>query len=114
MIEVEGLTKSYGKVQVLRGIDLTVPAGTVFALLGPNGAGKTTAVRILATLIRPDGGTAAVAGHDVVRRPRDVQRAISLTGQYAAVDDLVTGAEKLGMLGRFRRLGRRGARRRPG
>ena len=107
-----GLTKSYGEVRVLRGIDLSVPAGTVFALLGPNGAGKTTAVRILATLIRPDGGTAAVAGHDVVRRPRDVQRAISLTGQSAAVDELLTGAENLVMLGRLRRLGRRGARRR--
>jgi ABC-2 type transport system ATP-binding protein len=112
VIEARGLTKSYGEVRVLRGIDLTVAAGTVFALLGPNGAGKTTAVRILATLIRPDGGTAAVAGHDVLRHPREVQRAISLTGQYAAVDELLTGEENLLMLGRLRRLGRRGARRR--
>ena len=106
------LTKSYGDVQVLRGIDLAVPAGSVFALLGPNGAGKTTMVRILATLIRPDSGGASVAGHDVLREPRRVQRAISLTGQYAAVDELLTGEENLVLLGRLRRLGRRGARRR--
>ncbi len=112
MIEVGGLTKAYGDVPVLRGIDLSVPAGTVFALLGPNGAGKTTAVRILATLVRPDGGTAVVAGHDVLRHPREVQRAISLTGQSAAVDELLTGEENLVLLGRLRRLGRRGARRR--
>jgi ABC-2 type transport system ATP-binding protein len=112
MIEVRGLTKSCGAVRVLRGIDLTVPAGSVFALLGPNGAGKTTAVRILATLIRPDAGTAIVAGHDLLREPRRVQRAISLTGQYAAVDELLTGEENLVLLGRLRRLGRRGARRR--
>ena len=112
MIEAKGLTKAYGDVPVLRGIDLTVAAGTVFALLGPNGAGKTTTVRILTTLIRPDGGTATVAGHDVLRSPRAVQRAISLTGQSAAVDELLTGEENLVMLGRLRRLGRRGARRR--
>jgi ABC-2 type transport system ATP-binding protein len=112
MIEVRGMTKSYGTVRVLRGIDLKVAAGTVFALLGPNGAGKTTAVRILATLIRPDGGTAIVAGHDVQHEPRKVQTAISLTGQYAAVDELLTGEENLVMLGRLRRLGRSGARRR--
>jgi ABC-2 type transport system ATP-binding protein len=112
MIEVRGLTKAYGAVPVLRGTDLKVAAGTVFALLGPNGAGKTTAVRILATLIRPDGGTAVVAGHDVLHEPRRVQTAISLTGQYAAVDELLTGEENLVLLGRLRRLGRRGARRR--
>jgi ABC-2 type transport system ATP-binding protein len=112
MIEVQGLTKSYGDVPVLRGIDLKVATGTVSALLGPNGAGKTTAVRILATLVAPDGGTAVVAGHDVVRHPARVQAAISLTGQYAAVDELLTGAENLVMLGRLRRLGRTGARRR--
>jgi ABC-2 type transport system ATP-binding protein len=112
MIQVRGLRKSYGDVEVLRGIDLDVAAGSVFALLGPNGAGKTTLVRILATLIRPDGGTATVAGHDVVGERREVQTAISLTGQSAAVDELLTGAENLVMLGRLRRLGRRGARRR--
>ena len=112
MIEVRGLRKSYGALEVLRGIDLDVAAASVFALLGPNGAGKTTLVRILATLIRPDGGTATVAGHDVVRARREVQTAISLTGQSAAVDELLTGAENLVMLGRLRRLGRRGARRR--
>jgi ABC-2 type transport system ATP-binding protein len=112
VIEVRGLRKSYGDVEVLRGIDLDVAAGSVFALLGPNGAGKTTLVRILATLIRPDAGVASVAGHDVVRARREVQAAISLTGQSAAVDELLTGAENLVMLGRLRRLGRRGARRR--
>jgi ABC-2 type transport system ATP-binding protein len=112
MIAIRGLTKSYGPVTVLRGIDLDVPEGQVFALLGPNGAGKTTLVRILATLIDPDGGTATVAGHDVVRAPRRVQSAISLTGQSAAVDELLTGEENLVLLGRLRRLGRRAARRR--
>src|SRR3712207_2186948 len=104
MIEVRGMTKSYGDVPVLRGVDLEVPAATVFALLGPNGAGKTTMVRILATLIRPDAGTALVAGHDLLREPRRVQRAISLTGQDAAVDELLTGEENLILLGRLRRL----------
>jgi ABC-2 type transport system ATP-binding protein len=112
MIAIRGLTKSYGPVVVLRGIDLDVPEGQVFALLGPNGAGKTTLVRILATLIDPDGGTATVAGHDVVRESRQVQSAISLTGQSTAVDELLTGEENLVLLGRLRRLGRRGARRR--
>jgi ABC-2 type transport system ATP-binding protein len=112
MIRTVGLRKSYGAREVLRGIDLSVAPASVFALLGPNGAGKTTLVRILATLIRPDGGTATVAGHDVVREPRRVQAAISLTGQSAAVDELLTGTENLVMLGRLRRLGRSAARRR--
>ncbi|MCA2215380.1 ATP-binding cassette domain-containing protein [Jidongwangia harbinensis] len=112
MIAIRGLTKSYRSVAVLRGVDLDMPQGRVFALLGPNGAGKTTLVRILATLIRPDGGTATVAGHDVVREPRRVQSAISLTGQSTAVDELLTGEENLILLGRLRRLGRGGARRR--
>ncbi|MFB9408174.1 ATP-binding cassette domain-containing protein [Dactylosporangium matsuzakiense] len=111
-IEVAGLRKSYGKLDVLTGVDLKVPTGTVFCLLGPNGAGKTTTVRILTTLVRPDGGTARVAGHDVVRERSAVRRAISLTGQYAAVDELQTGAENLRMMGRLAGLSRRAARRR--
>jgi ABC-2 type transport system ATP-binding protein len=111
-IEVIGLTKSYGKLQVLTGVDLQVPAGTVFCLLGPNGAGKTTIVRILTTLTRPDGGTARVAGHDVVRDRHRVRAAISLTGQSAAVDGLQTGAENLRMMARLAGLSRRDAARR--
>ncbi|WP_432987184.1 ATP-binding cassette domain-containing protein [Dactylosporangium sp. CA-233914] len=111
-IEATGLTKSYGKLKVLTGVDLRVPAGTVFCLLGPNGAGKTTTVRILTTLTRPDGGTARVAGHDVVRERAKVRASISLTGQYAAVDELQTGAENLRMTGRLSGLSRRDAHRR--
>ncbi|WP_433216912.1 ATP-binding cassette domain-containing protein [Dactylosporangium sp. CS-047395] len=111
-IEATGLTKSYGKVGVLTGVDLRVPAGTVFCLLGPNGAGKTTTVRILTTLTRPDGGRARVAGHDVVRDRAGVRRAISLTGQYASVDELQTGAENLRMMGRLSGLSKRDAHRR--
>jgi ABC-2 type transport system ATP-binding protein len=103
-IEVSGLTKSYPAVRVLDGIDLSVPAGNVFALLGPNGAGKTTTVRILATLLTPDGGSARVAGHDVVAERHAVRRRISLTGQYAAVDEGQTGRENLEMMGRLRGL----------
>jgi ABC-2 type transport system ATP-binding protein len=111
-IETRGLEKSYGAVRVLAGVDLAVPRGTVFSLLGPNGAGKTTIVRILATLTRPDGGRAAVAGFDVVGDRRRVRRAISLTGQYAAIDELQTGAENLRMMGRLAGLsGREAARR---
>ncbi len=109
-IEATGLEKSYGEVRVLGGVDLRVPAGSVFALLGPNGAGKTTTVRILSTLIAPDGGTATVAGHDVVAGRRAVRRAISLTGQYAAVDELQTGEENLRMMGRLAGLSRADAR----
>jgi ABC-2 type transport system ATP-binding protein len=100
-IEVNGLQKSYGGVQVLRGIDLQVPRGSVFALLGPNGAGKTTVVRILATLVHPDGGRARVAGYDIIRDRRSVRRSISLTGQNVAVDDLQTGQENLRMMARL-------------
>src|ERR1700728_5468878 len=85
-IEASGLVKSYRGVRVLAGVDLRVPCGTVFALLGPNGAGKTTTVRILATLLRADGGQARVAGFDVVRQRRQVRTSISLTGQFAGVD----------------------------
>ena len=113
-IEVQGLTKSYRAVRVLDGIDLRVRAGTVFALLGPNGAGKTTTVRILATLTEPDGGSARVAGHDVVADRHAVRRRISLTGQYAAIDELQTGRENLEMMARLRRLPRRAARSRAG
>lgn len=112
VIRVRGLTKNYGQVSVLRGIDLDVRRGTVFALLGPNGAGKTTLVRILSTLVLPDAGQAVVAGHDVALAPRHVRAAISLTGQNAAVDELLTGAENLTMIGRLRRLGRAESRRR--
>ncbi|QKV93481.1 ATP-binding cassette domain-containing protein [Streptomyces sp. NA02950] len=111
-IEARGLEKSYGAVHVLRGVDLSVARGSVFALLGPNGAGKTTTVRILATLSAPDAGRARVAGFDVVAERRRVRRAISLTGQYAAVDENQTGEENLRMMGRLTRLGRAEARRR--
>jgi ABC-2 type transport system ATP-binding protein len=111
-IECEGLTKSYGEVAVLRGLDLRVEAGTVFALLGANGAGKTTTVRVLSTLVTPDGGRATVAGHDVVAAPRKVREAISLTGQHAAVDELLTAEENLRMLARLRHLRRPDVRRR--
>ena len=101
-IEVEGLTKAFGDTRVLNGIDLQVRPGEVFALLGPNGAGKTTTVRILATLLAPDGGTARVAGHDVTRDPNAVRAAISHTAQEAAVDGMLTGAENLRMMARLR------------
>jgi ABC-2 type transport system ATP-binding protein len=109
-IEATGLMKCYNGRPVVDGIDLTVAGGTVFALLGPNGAGKTTAVRILATLTAPDGGRARVAGCDVVRERHAVRRRISLTGQYAAVDGLQTGAENLRMIGRLQGLSARAAR----
>jgi ABC-2 type transport system ATP-binding protein len=111
-IEVRGLTKAYGDVTVLAGLDLRVERGSVYALLGPNGAGKTTTVRILSTLVRADAGQARVAGHDVVTDRRAVRRSISLTGQYAAVDELQTGAENLRMMGALARLPRARARRR--
>jgi ABC-2 type transport system ATP-binding protein len=111
-VEATGLERSFGAVKVLAGVDLRVERGSVFALLGPNGAGKTTTVRILATLIRADAGQARVAGFDVVRERRRVRRSISLTGQYAAVDELQTGAENLRMMGRLSRLTGSRARRR--
>jgi ABC-2 type transport system ATP-binding protein len=106
-IEVQGLRKAYGTKTVLDGIDLTVAAGTVTALLGPNGAGKTTTVHILSTLLRPDGGTAAVNGCDVVRDQDGVRAAIGLTGQFSAVDGLLTGEENLLLMARLRHLGAR-------
>jgi daunorubicin resistance ABC transporter ATP-binding subunit len=111
-ITVRGIRKSFGDNAVLRSIDLAVPAGTVFALLGPNGAGKTTLINILSTLVAPDAGTAHVAGHDVVREPERVKRSISLTGQSAAVDEVLTGVENLRMMGKLSGLDRRSARRR--
>jgi ABC-2 type transport system ATP-binding protein len=106
-IEVNDLRKSYGDLQALCGIDLAAPAGTVLGLLGPNGAGKTTAVRILTTLLPPDGGTARVAGLDVVRDAARLRAQIGLAGQYAAVDENLTGRENLEMVGRLYHLGRR-------
>jgi ABC-2 type transport system ATP-binding protein len=111
-IEAEGLRKAYGRLEVLKGLDLRVERGSVLALLGPNGAGKTTTVRILSTLAKADGGRAVVAGHDVALAPRRVRAAISLTGQYAAVDEMLTGRENLQMMGTLRHLRRRVARRR--
>ncbi len=98
---VEGLTKSFGDVHALRGIDLTVPRGTVLGILGPNGAGKTTAVRILTTLLRPDKGRALVEGRDVVREPAAVRREIGLSGQSAAIQEELTGRENLEIIGRL-------------
>ena len=103
-IEIRGLTKSYDDNEVLRGVDLSVPPGTVYALLGSNGAGKTTVVRILSTLLKADGGTAAVNGYDVRTQPAEVRASISLTGQFAAVDEVLTGRENLVLVAQLRRL----------
>ncbi len=104
-IEAKDLRKSYGANEVLKGVNLKVPQGTVFALLGPNGAGKTTIVRMLTTLLRIDAGSATVAGFDVAKQPDDVRANIGLTGQYAAVDDKLTGIANLQMIGRLYHLG---------
>ncbi|MEU7134381.1 ATP-binding cassette domain-containing protein [Streptomyces sp. NPDC046261] len=111
-IHAEGLCKRYRRVDALTDINLSVRAGTVLGLLGPNGAGKTTTVQILTTLVTPDGGHARVAGFDIVRRPREVRRRIGLAGQYAAVDEVLTGRENLVLLGSLLHLGRRAARQR--
>ena len=113
-IEATGLTKAYGTTEVLGGVDLRVAPGSVFSLLGPNGAGKTTVVRILSTLLRADGGRARVAGFDIVAQRHQVRRRISLTGQYAALDGLQTGAENLRMMARLSGLRGAAARRRAG
>ena len=111
-IAVTGLRKAYADKVVLDGLDLTVPQGTVFALLGPNGAGKTTTVDILSTLTRADGGEARIAGHDLRREPDAVRSSIALTGQFSAVDDLLTGAENLRLMADLLHLGRPEGRRR--
>ncbi len=103
-LHVQGLEKSYGEVRVLRGVDLDVARGSIFALLGSNGAGKTTLVKILSTLLRSDAGTATVNGFDVAAQPADVRESISLTGQFAAVDEMLTGRENLTLIARLRRV----------
>ncbi|GGK19267.1 daunorubicin resistance protein DrrA family ABC transporter ATP-binding protein [Pilimelia terevasa] len=109
-IVAEGLVKRFGDTTALDGVDLEVASGTVLGVLGPNGAGKTTAVRILATLLRPDAGRAVVAGHDLAAAPHRVREAIGLTGQYAAVDETLTGAENMLLIGRLLGLSRTAAR----
>ena len=109
-IEASGLVKRYKEVTALDGVDLAVERGTVLGMLGPNGAGKTTTVRVLTTLLRPDAGSARVAGIDVLADPREVRRRIGLSGQYAAVDEYLTGFENLEMIGRLYHLGRRHSR----
>lgn len=111
-VEVRGLVKHYGETKALDGVDLDVREGTVLGVLGPNGAGKTTLVRCLSTLITPDAGHATVAGFDVVRQPRQLRRTIGLTGQYASVDEKLSGWENLYMIGRLLDLSRKDARRR--
>jgi ABC-2 type transport system ATP-binding protein len=111
-IVVKDLQKSYGGLKVLRGIDFSVKRGSVLALLGPNGAGKTTTIRILSTLLKPDGGQALVNGHDVVKEDALARASIGLTGQYAAVDEYLTGEENLFMIGRLYRMSKADARRR--
>src|SRR3954464_6195216 len=109
-IEAEGLRKSFGATQALDGVDLLARRGSVLGVLGPNGAGKTTAVRILATLIAADAGSARVNGHDVAREPARVREAVGLTGQYASVDELLTGEQNLVMIGQLLDLSGRQAR----
>jgi ABC-2 type transport system ATP-binding protein len=111
-IETTGLAKSFGDTRALDGVDLRIKKGSVYGLLGPNGAGKTTTIRILATLLKPSAGSATVLGHDVVREARAVREKVSLTGQYASVDEDLTGTENLVLVGRLLGLSWRGARRR--
>jgi ABC-2 type transport system ATP-binding protein len=103
-IQIAGLVKSYGSLEVLRGVDLEVAPGSIFALLGSNGAGKTTVVKILSTLLKADGGTAVVNGFDVVTQATEVRESISLTGQFAAVDEILTGRENLVLIAKLRHL----------
>jgi ABC-2 type transport system ATP-binding protein len=109
-VVAEGLVKNYKQVRALDGLDLEVPEGTVLSLLGPNGAGKTTAVKILTTLIRPDAGRAEIVGIDVIGDPRGVRRQIGVSGQYAAVDEYLTGFENLDLVGRLYHLGKDASR----
>ena len=111
-IRVSGLRKSYGDLLVVDGIDLDIAPGTVFALLGPNGAGKTTTVNILTTLLAPDAGEVAVGGHDLRTDPAGIRSAIGVTGQFSAVDDLLTGFENLRLMADLNHLGREEGRRR--
>lgn len=103
-IQVKGLKKSFNKLQVLKGVDFEVEKGNIFAMLGSNGAGKTTVVKILTTLLKQDGGTATVNGFDVVSKPHEVRQSISLTGQFAAVDEILTGCENVIMIAKLRHL----------
>src|SRR5690349_2711715 len=109
-VEVHGIVKHYGATKALDGVDLQVRQGTVLGVLGPNGAGKTTLVRVLPTLIKPDAGSATVAGYDVLRQPKQLRRAIGLTGQYASVDELLSGYENLYLIGRLLDLPRKQAK----
>jgi ABC-2 type transport system ATP-binding protein len=109
-IEAQGLVKTFGAVRAVDGVDLTVAGGSVYGVLGPNGAGKTTTIRMLATLLRPDGGSARVLGHDIVAEAEEVRRAVSLTGQLASVDEDLTGRENLILLGLLLGLRRRAAK----
>lgn len=109
-IYAEGLVKTFGEVRALDGVDLDVPEGTVLGLLGPNGAGKTTAVRVLTTLLKPDSGKAVVAGIDVLKHPNEVRRAIGLSGQFAAVDEYLTGRENLRMVGQLYQMSGKAAK----
>jgi ABC-2 type transport system ATP-binding protein len=109
-IEVEGLVKHFGEVHAVDGVDLQVPRGSIVGLLGPNGAGKTTTVRVLTTLLKPTSGRASVGGFDVVRQPDEVRKLIGLSGQYAAVDEYLTGRENLDMVGRLYHLSKRDSR----
>ncbi|MER8095868.1 ATP-binding cassette domain-containing protein [Streptomyces goshikiensis] len=113
-IYAEGLVKTFGDVRALDGVDLDVPEGTVLGLLGPNGAGKTTAVRVLTTLLQPDSGKAVVAGIDVLKHPNEVRRAIGLSGQFAAVDEYLTGRENLQMVGQLYQMRSKAAKARAG
>lgn len=104
IIEIQGLKKSYKKIEVLKGVDIEVEQGGIFALLGSNGAGKTTMIRIMATLLKPDAGSVVINGFDIEKNPGDIRGSISLTGQFAAIDEILTGRENLQMIAKLRHL----------